>query len=171
MDCSLDGRRDPPNLLLFEIRKGERYTLDMPRLKVRLLQDGDVYKDIVRIAEVHRADKNGEIIEESTVCWISGGPHSSLAVLRGYQNSDKAEIHMDDRTRARLGVKLDEIHDFEFRRAGLWGQLRWAWSASETGYRVSSRLAVIGLILGVLAFIPVLIDLAKSLLRCVDRTH
>lgn len=143
----------------------------MPALKVRRLPDDDTYKDIVRIAEVHRVDKDGETIEESTVCWIGGSPHSALAVLRGYQDSDRAEIHMDDRTRSRLGVRLDEVHEFDFRRAGLWGQLRWAWNASETGYRVASRLAVVGLILGVLAFLPILVELAKSVLRCVKGIH
>lgn len=138
----------------------------MPKLKVRQIPEQDVYKDIVRIPEVHRIDKKGNTIEESTACWIKGAPRSSVAVLRGYQMSDSAEIHMDDRTRNRLGVQLDELHDFRFRPAGLWGQLVWAWKASETGYRVASRLAVIGLILGVLAFIPVLADWVKSLWSC-----
>jgi len=135
----------------------------MPQLTVRQLPIDDVYKDIVRIPEIYRIDLRGNTIEESTACWIEGALHPSVAVLRGYQISNKPEIHMDERTRNRLGIQLDEVHDFRFRRAGLWGQLVWAWEASETGYRVASRLAVIGLILGVLAFIPVLTDWTKSL--------
>jgi hypothetical protein len=142
----------------------------MPRLEVRRISEEDVYKDIVRVPEVHRFDKRGKTIEESTVCWIDGTPHSSLAVLRGYQESDKAEIHMDDRTRNRLGgIKIGESYDFTFARAGWGGQLRWAWTASETGYRVASRLGVIGLILGFLAFVPVLVDWLKSLFGCISR--
>ncbi len=143
----------------------------MPRLKVRQIPDEDVYKDMVRIAEVYRIDKDGDPIEESTVCWIDGTPQSTVAVLRGYQKSADAEIHMDERTRHRLGVQIDETHEFAFRRAGIWGQLRWAWDASETGYRVASRLAVIGFILGLLAFIPVLKDLVASLWRCLSRVR
>jgi hypothetical protein len=136
----------------------------MPTLKVCRLCEEDVYKDMVRIPEVYRLDKNGKTIEESTVCWIRGAPHVSVAVLRGYQKCPVSpEIHMDERTRSRLGVKVDELHEFEFETAGLWGELVWAWKASETGYRVASRLAVIGLILGILAFIPVLCDLIKWL--------
>jgi hypothetical protein len=130
------------------------------------IEEEDVYKDIVRIPEVHRIDRNGKPIEESTVCWIYGTPHRSIAVLRGYQKSINAEIYMDERTRNRLGVKAGESYEFRFKRARLWGQLIWAWKASETGYRVASRLAVIGLILGLLAFIPVLIDWGKSLWAC-----
>lgn len=127
----------------------------MPRLKVCQIEKIDVYKDIVRVPEVHRADERGKPIEESAVCWISGTPQRSLAVLRGYLESTNAEIHMDDRTRTLLGVRLHESYDFRFKKARFWGQLKWAWKASETGYRVASRLAVIGLTLGVLAFIPV----------------
>jgi hypothetical protein len=135
----------------------------VPTLKVCKIGEEDVYKDIVRIPEIHRTDRNGKTIEESTVCWIDGTPERSVAVLRGYQQSTDAEIHMDDRTRARLGVKLGHPYDFRFKQAGFCGQLKWAWKASETGYRVASRLGVIGLIVGVLAFIPVLVDWIKSL--------
>ncbi|SRR5258708_3470217 len=136
----------------------------MPKLEVRSIADEGVYKDIVRIPEVHRTDKNGDTIEESTCCRISGTPRSSFAVLRGYQKCEKAEIHMDDRTRNRLGgIKVGESYDFTFTPAGLSGQLQWAWNASETGYRVASRLAVIGLVLGLLAFIPVLVECVKWL--------
>jgi hypothetical protein len=136
----------------------------MPRLEVRPISEEDVYKDIVQVPEVHRTDKNGKTIEESTPCWIGGTPRSSVAVLRGYQQSAKAEIHMDEKTRNRLGgIKIGESYDFTFTPAGLPGQLRWAWNASETGYRVASRLAVIGLILGLLAFVPVLVEWVKRL--------
>jgi len=71
---------------------------------------------------------------------------------------------MDEKTRNRLGgIKIGESYDFTFTPAGLPGQLRWAWNASETGYRVASRLAVIGLILGLLAFVPVLVEWVKRL--------
>jgi hypothetical protein len=89
----------------------------MPKLKIYPIAEEDVYKDIVRIPEVHRIDRNGNPIEESTVCWIYGTPHRSTAVLRGYQKSVNAEIHMDERTRNRLGVKAGESYEFKFKRA------------------------------------------------------
>jgi hypothetical protein len=130
----------------------------MPRLKVLMIADRDVYKDIVRIPEIHRVDRNGNIIEEATICWIRGTPKKSVVTLRGFQRSSAPEIRMDERTRLRLGVDSGESYDFEFKHAGMWGQLKWAWRASETGYQVASRLAVIGLVLGILAFLPVLHD-------------
>jgi hypothetical protein len=138
----------------------------MPKLKVRQIPDEDVYKDIIRVPEAYRIDENGNTIEESRACRIGGAPRGSVAVLRGWRGSMSAEIHMDEKTRNRLGVRLDECYDFTFRPVGLWGQLVWAWNASETGYRVASRLAVIGLMLGVLAFIPVLWDWAKLIWQC-----
>ncbi len=142
----------------------------MPRLEVRPISEEFIYKDTVQIPEVHRTDKNGKTIEEATVCLIGGTPRSSFVVLRGYQESIKPEIHMDERTRNRLGgIKIGESYDFAFTPVGLRGQLQWAWNASETGYRVASRLAVIGLILGLLAFIPVLVDWIKALWSCISR--
>jgi hypothetical protein len=142
----------------------------MPRLEVRPISGEDIYKDTVQIPEVHRTDKNVKTIEEATVCLIGGTPRASFVVLRGYRESTKAEIHMDERTRHRLGdIKVGESYDFTFQPAGLIGELRWAWNASETGYRVASRLAVIGLILGLLAFIPVLVDWMKALWSCISR--
>jgi len=140
----------------------------MPKLKVHQIAKVDVYKDIVRIPEVYRIDKNGEPIEESTVCWIEGTVQRSVAALRGYTASTGPEIHMDERTRNRLGVKFGDQPNFTFIRAGLWGKFVWAWKASETGYRVASRLAVfglflgiVGLFLGVLAVVPVVKEWVK----------
>lgn len=124
-------------------------------------------KDIVRIPETHRTDKNGNTIEESTVCGVSGTPKTSFVVLRGYQDSTEAEIHMDDSTRIRLGVKLYETYDFQFKPARFYGQLRWAWKASETGYRVASRLGIAGFMLGVLSLLlalPPIVDWIKDLI-------
>jgi hypothetical protein len=144
----------------------------MPTLEVRSLSNEDVYKDLVRIPENFRKDKDGKTIEESTVCWIHGAPRVSLAVLRGYQKQPNGpEIHMDDRTRNRLGVHLGESYEFEFKVAGLWGELKWAWRASETGYRVASRLAIVGLILGLLAFLPVFWDLLNWLMKQLVKIH
>ena len=139
----------------------------MPKLKVFQIAKEDVYKDIVRIPETHRTDENGKTIEESTVCWVSGTPKSSFVVLRGYQDSTDAEIHMDDSTRTRLGVKLHDSYDFRFKKAGFAGQLKWAWEASETGYRVASRLGIAGFMLGILSLIlalPPLVDWIRDLL-------
>lgn len=139
----------------------------MPKLKVFRIAKEDVYKDIVRIPETHRTDKNGNTIEESTVCGVSGTPKTSFVVLRGYEDSTEAEIHMDDSTRIRLGVKLHETYDFQFKPARFSGQLRWAWKASETGYRVASRLGIAGFILGVLSLLlalPPFVDWIKDLI-------
>ena len=40
-------------------------------LEVHQLREEDVYKDMVRIPEVHRKDANGERIKESSICRIT----------------------------------------------------------------------------------------------------
>jgi hypothetical protein len=147
-----------PNLIRFR-----QMGVSVPTLRVVKIADRDVYKDIVRVPERYRLDESGEIIEEATICWILGTSKKSVVTLRGFQRSDEPEIRMDDRTRIRLGVKLGESYNFTFKRAYVWGQIRWAWCASETGYKIASRLAVIGLFLGILAFLPVLADWMKLL--------
>jgi hypothetical protein len=127
----------------------------MPRLEVHQLPKDDVYKDIVRVNERHRRDRQGNPIKEGRVCRVIANQRRCFAVLRGYEDSDTPRIRMDDFTRKeRLGLDVDKSYDFEFRPAGLIGQLRWAWNAAEMGYQVASRIAVMGLVLGCLAFIP-----------------
>ena len=98
----------------------------MPKLKVCPLAKDDVYKDIVRIPETYRTDGKGRAIEESTVCWIVCGIEGvavrCVAVLRGFITDSSQEIHMDERTRNRLGVNVNESYDFKFAAAGLCGQ-------------------------------------------------
>lgn len=78
----------------------------MPKLTVCEISKDDVYKDIVRIPEPHRVDRHGKTIEEATVCWIDGVPRRKPVILRGYKKSNNPEMHVDERTRNRLGIRL-----------------------------------------------------------------
>lgn len=122
----------------------------MPRLQVHKLDEDSVYRDVIRVNASHRVDKRKKVIKEGQVCLVRGNGHKCLAVLRGYQASEEPRIYMDDYTREeKLRVLKNEFYDFEFKRVGYVGQLLWAWDATEMGYQVSSRLAVLGFITGI----------------------
>lgn len=125
----------------------------MPLLEVRQISQQDMYKDIIRINEVHRIDKEGKTIKEGQVCLVRANGKKCRAVLRGYLESDAPEIRMDDHTRTKLDLKLKTPYEFEFKPATLVGQWLWAWNATEMGYQVSSRLAILGFVMGVLGLL------------------
>ena len=138
----------------------------MPKLQVHQLGGNDIYKDIVRVPEVHRLTPSCQRIPDGVICKLSVNEKSRYVVVRGHGKSVDALIRMDEKTRDALGVNEREWHEFDFTRSGWWGQLRWALGASEAGYRISSWLGVLGLMLGVLGFIgslPVLADWAEKL--------
>ena len=113
-----------------------------------------MYRDVIRVKEGHRTDKDGELIKEGQVCLVRANGRECYAVLRGFQDSKKPHIHMDEYTRQRkLNVAWLESYEFEFKPVGFFGQLRWAWNATEVGYQVSSKLALLGFVMGVLGLL------------------
>ncbi len=134
----------------------------MPRLEVHELNHEDVYKDIIRVNEAHRINKQGENIKEGQVCLVRVEGRKCLAVLRGCQHSKAPEIRMDEYTREKkLAVLCKHSYEFEFKPVGMIGEFRWAWNATEMGYQVSSRLAVLGFITGVLGLLFGIVALVK----------
>lgn len=134
----------------------------MPRLQVRQLDMDYVYRDVTMVNVAHRKDQQGETIKEGQVCLVRVGGRTCFAVLRGYQPSKEPQIHMDEYTRdEKLHVKEEEFYEFEFRPVGLFGQLCWAWNATEMGYQVSSRLAVLGFVMGVLGLLLSIVGLVN----------
>jgi hypothetical protein len=60
---------------------------------------------------------------------------------------------MDDVTRDYLGVSYGQAYEFQIRPSRWCGELRWALGATEIGYRISSRLAVLSVLLGCLGLL------------------
>jgi hypothetical protein len=122
----------------------------MPKLEVHQLSGAEVYRDIVRVNEAHRTDKRKKPIKEGQVCLIRANGRKCLAVLRGYQNGNAAEIRMDDYTRGadKLDLRYLQSYEFEFKKVRFIGKCRWAWNATEMGYQVASRIALIGFVMG-----------------------
>lgn len=120
----------------------------LAELEVRLSDANDVYQDIARIPEFLRKGKQG-LIKEGTLCKVTTGQRSAYLFVRGARDIGDPIIQLDDYTREKLKLKLGEVHAFQFEEVSNWGMLCWAWSATEPAYRISARLAVIGLVLGI----------------------
>jgi hypothetical protein len=75
---------------------------------------------------------------------------------------------MDEVTRKRLDIDKARSARFELEPVGWWGEFRWAWSATEIGYRIASRLGLLGLVLGIIAFLPELIKWLGELTRWIQ---
>jgi len=130
------------------------------KLKVCCADNEDVYRDIVRVPEKHRLGPKGCVIVEGSVCEIATGGRSAYGILRGYDKSSDPIVRIDERMRNRLGIKVGEEVDVSFRVAGLWGQFRWAWNASDPAYRVAARLGLLSVVLGLLGLLLGLVSLA-----------
>ena len=127
----------------------------MPTLEVHQLSASEVYRDIVRVNEAHRTDKRMRRIKEGGICVVRANGRECYAILRGYQDSSTPEIRMDDYTRGpdKLNLKLNHSYEFEFKVVRFFGTLRWAWNATEMGYQVASRIAIISFFMGLVGLL------------------
>lgn len=121
----------------------------------------DVYKDIVRIPEDQRREGHGFAIREATLCVVRTGELHTYVFVRGLTARSDAVMGMDDRTRNLLGVSTGQRYDFEIEPAGLVGRFVWAWNAAEPAYRVSSQVALVSLLLGIIGLFLGVVSLMK----------
>jgi len=124
------------------------------KLKVRSAESDDVNKDIVRIAERSRSGLKTGRIHKFTV-----GDQSAYFILRSCSPDDAGKIFMDETAREKLGLAGSVEREFRIERAGLLGELRWLWSATDPTYRIAAKLGVLSFCLGVVALVPLVIDL------------
>jgi hypothetical protein len=118
------------------------------KLTVHEAREDDVFDDIVRVNLKYRFDRRGEPIRAGTVCRVSIGDRSALAIARGLPPSEGAIIRLDESTRRTLGVKSGIEVDVTLQRVCFFGEWIWGWSASDPAYRIASRLAVLSVVLG-----------------------
>jgi hypothetical protein len=125
-------------------------------LQVRWPPEGEVLKDIVRVAKPFR-----DGIPNLTICRISVGAKSAVVLLRGWDaDPKKPQIAIDEALRERLGIVKGESYDFVFQPMNRFGQFLWFLQASDPSIRLNSWLAMISLLLG-------LAGLAIGLASCV----
>jgi hypothetical protein len=117
------------------------------QLKVKGLAPQDCWKDIVRIKEPYRVDQHGKKIRRGRICCISVGDRSVWVVVHGRQ-TDEPIIQMDLNVRRALGVKKEQVQDFELRQISWVRSLWFPWVASDPGYRLPAQLALLSAIVG-----------------------
>jgi hypothetical protein len=147
---------------------------DSSHLEIHQGKLEEVYRDIVRLPEAIRLAPSRKVIEEGRICKIRTDSKTAYVIVRGVENytvnghTHGRCIHMDAVTRKKLEVIGRESARFELTPVRWFGELRWAWNATEIGYRVASRLAIIGLVLGVIALVvtlPQIVELTQQFMR------
>lgn len=123
-------------------------------LKVIEARIEEIFRDTVRVAEENRVDQHGNIISSGAICKISCGNKHTWAIIRGIKTSNEREmsavILIDGYLREKLGVCVGEERKFEF-KTGYWQWLRFGWSATDPGYRISYMVAVFSMLLGLIS--------------------
>jgi hypothetical protein len=114
-------------------------------LKVSDVTLDDVFSDVVRVHISHRRFANA-----GAVIRISCNGKSAYAVARGPKGVGSTGIAMDMAIRDRLDVKPGQDRNFVFEKAGVWGQLCWAWRATDAMPRIAARLGVLSVMLGLI---------------------
>jgi hypothetical protein len=118
---------------------------------------------MIRVNEARRIDKQNGKLKEGQVYRVHANGQECLAVLRGCQDGNEAWIRMDDYTRGPDKLNLEEFksYEFEFEKVGFTGRLCWACNASEMGYQVASRIAVISFLMGSVGLLLGLVGLVN----------
>lgn len=127
----------------------------MTQLEVKVLSKDDVYKDIIRVPEKYRYDTKKRFIDEGSVCLIRVGSKNLYVIIRGDGVNEKPEIGVDERLRNRLGLCVGDKKEIIFERSKLllWREFWWAWHASDPAYRISAKLGVLSVALGLVALL------------------
>jgi hypothetical protein len=120
----------------------------MTKLKVRMADKEDTYKDLARIPEKYRRDSSQLLIPEGRICKVTIAGRSRLLSLRGRLHENEALIFMDASARDDLKLEVGSEYEVALREAWWFGQFLWAWRASDPLYRVAARLGLISVALG-----------------------
>jgi hypothetical protein len=118
-------------------------------LTVAKLASEDAWRDIVRIKDDYRKDRNGNHIHRGTICKITGNGKSKWVIVHGRRPQDNT-VEMDLNVRLALGVKVGETHPFVLEQLNWFRSLWFPWKASDPMYRLPAQLSIVSFLIGVL---------------------
>jgi len=124
-------------------------------LKVHQLSKDEVYLDIVRIPEEHRADRYKRPIEEGRVCRLTCDAKNAgevYVIARGSSRSDKS-ICLDEKIRRKLHVECGNEYHFEMTHADFCGEVWWALMASDVRFSFPAKVSLLSGVLGIVSVI------------------
>jgi len=118
-------------------------------LTVKRLATTDAWKDIVRIKEGFRKDRNGAHIHRGTICRITApNGRSKWIVVNGRKPNDN-KIEMDLNVRLALEVKIGETYEFLLDQLSPIQSLWFPWKASDPMFRLPAQMGIISFVIGV----------------------
>jgi len=128
------------------------------KLTIVAANNEDVFHDMARVDVKHRpGTKAGQIVK------VTIGNKNAFLVARGAPSRQKNSLSLDSATRTKLGVSKNNEYDVDISPAGFFGQLNWAWQATDAMPRIAARLAVLSVILGLVGFALGLISICISI--------
>ena len=128
-------------------------------LTVEEAEDADFYKDIARINYSDRSNFGTGHIHQ-----IAVGDRQAYFILRNLAQSSKGRILLDRPSRQQLNVDVNRDYEFAISPVGWWGELCWAFRATEPGYRIAAQLGVLSFFLGVLSLVLAVLPLMTPFL-------
>ena len=132
------------------------------RLRVHQLAAEEVYRDMARVPEEYRLDREGKRIPEAKICEVLVEAKSKLLILRGRQGCYEPIICVDEKTRDSLGIKEKSDYEFQLLPVGFLREFAWAWNATDPTYWIPARLAIISFSLSVLSLVLGIVGLVVA---------
>lgn len=134
-----------------------RYIQASVSLVVRGAEREDVFADMARVHKSHRPG-----ISAGRIFTLECNGNFVPLVARGAPRNKAGEIWIDLETRSKLGeLDLNTAYEFKLHSA-TWGEcLKWAWFATNPAYRVSSKISLVSLVLGVIGLLLGILSLLK----------
>jgi hypothetical protein len=135
------------------------------KLAVHHLAEDDGWQDIARVPQEYRKSPNGRRLDRGYVYELSCTDTGKKAfiVLHGIHKGDSPTgIRMDGHTRKKLDVKAGESYEFELLPTNRLGEIRWALSSGDAVHRLSSKLTLVSLALGLIGLVLGVIAICLS---------
>lgn len=124
-------------------------------LVVKGIPANDGRSDLVRI---HYKARSEEVFPRWSVARLSCNGKRRYVVVLGHEEAENV-IQMDIDHRFAFGVEKNETAEFELRRAGFWGNIRYLLGAHDPMLRLPAWISIVSFFLGMLSFAPMIAGL------------
>jgi hypothetical protein len=118
-------------------------------LTVQDIPRGDTWKDVVRIPHAYRKNSEGDGVPRGAICKLTANGKSKMVSVRG-SSSKEPVIQMDSKLRHKLHLNVGDSYDIVLKPTSWFGNLRWAWFASDPAYAIPAQISLISLLLGII---------------------
>lgn len=131
------------------------------KLKVKGLSGNEGRSDLIRL---NWQDRNDEAFPRWSVAILKLGKTCRYVVVLG-QDDHSGFIELDYDHRQFFQVKKGDEREFELIRAGIWGNIVYLLTARDPMLRLPAIISIVSFGLGLIAFLPMIMDLIKWLMR------